>query len=224
MGNILMDLTIVSATQHNSSWFCSTPLGQSLKKINCKNKIFFENNRGLSEIYNEALSTINSGFILFVHDDVWIHDIFLEETLEEAFNNYDVIGVAGSRKVSLKQERIAWHICEREFWRGAVAHPIKNDAENRIAVNSFGPFGGEVLTIDGLFMAVNAEKIKLNNIKFDEKFKFDFYDMDFCLTCHKAGLKTGIAPIFIVHESHGEGILKDSYLETQKMFLERWKD
>jgi len=53
-------------------------------------------------------------------------------------------------------------------------------------------------------------------------FKFDFYDTDFSITAHSAGLNIGTAPITLHHCSHGNGILEESYDKTQEKFLAKW--
>jgi len=39
-----------------------------------------------------------AAFLLFVHDDVWLEDLFLADRILEGLTTYEVIGVAGNRR------------------------------------------------------------------------------------------------------------------------------
>ena len=231
-----MNFLIVSATPKDN--FDKTEIGDSIGHLNglkypphmFASSIFYKNKLGLPKVYNisvnESLKTnennshTETDAFIFVHHDVYIDDLRVFDKLATAFEEFDVVGIAGSRKVSMKQPVIAWHCSEREFWSGGCAHPQKDENGNtKIYYNSFGLFNQRVLTLDGVFLAVKR-KVFENGIRFDENFDFDFYDMAFCLNCHKAGYKLGTAPIFCIHQSHGSGIHKLSYLHAQQKFVE----
>lgn len=182
-----------------------------------------ENTRGLSTFYNTKIleSTEFPEYYVFIHDDVEIQDSFFIEKLIEGFKTYDIIGVAGSRKVSLKNKNIAWHLCERQYWRGAVTHPVKED-KTKLYVNSFGYSPDEVATVDGLFIAVHR-RVFDDGVRFNQNYDFDFYDMAFCMNARLKGFKIGVVPIHLVHYSHGDGITRLTYTETQEKFREEYR-
>jgi hypothetical protein len=65
--------------------------------------------------------------LLFIHDDVWIDDYFLADRIIAGLSCYDLIGVAGNRRLPnkhvgwlMKNERFEWDQSENRS--GAVAH------------------------------------------------------------------------------------------------------
>lgn len=67
----------------------------------------------------------------------------------------------------------------------------------------YGTIPGECVLLDGLFLAAKAGALRRADIRFDERFRFHFYDIDFCRTCHGAGLRLGTWPIAVTHASQG---------------------
>jgi len=198
---------------------------QKLKKLYPK-QIFYEfylNNKvGLSELYQGELNKKQKvDYLIFVHDDVQINDMFFIEKLEKGFKFNDVIGVAGSAKINMSGMRLAWHNSDRKFWRGGCYHPYKHDL-TQYYFNTFGPSGSKINVgcIDGLFIAVKLETCK-NKELFTKIFLWDFYDFAFSIKCHFEKLKICVMPLTLCHFSHGEGLLKDEYKETQKIFI-KW--
>lgn len=241
------NLFIVSCTKENEKEFYNkTPLGRSIKKINLidfdsiiDKYILYENTKGLSECYNEFLEFVYSRWIgkeenrylqdplyaLFVHDDVYLNDMFFMEKLEEGFDTFDILGIAGSSDFSLNRIPVCWHNCLREEWSGGCFHPKedKSDNMNEIYFTDFGSYNKSVAVIDGVFMAVNLSSLYRKKIFFDKQFTFDFYDLDFCLNCLTNNLKIGISPIILTHMSHGVGIRSERYKLLQDKFIEKWK-
>jgi GT2 family glycosyltransferase len=192
-------------------------------------KFFEKNTRGLSEVYNEAIEEFKDScdILLFAHDDLMIADLLFFEKMETAFNtlNYDVVGIAGTNNISLSNPirpeiPTAWHNSDKRGWSGFVEHPSENGTFN---TTYFGPTPREVVTLDGLFIAIRTSAIT-DKIRFDEQFKFHFYDMDFCFNAFKEQLILGVQDIFCRHNSRGEGIFDKSYREMEKIFLKKWKN
>lgn len=83
-----------------------SPLSASIMKLQerCRGvtrHIVYENQEGLSVVYNRFLNARDSkNLIVFVHDDVRIQDLFFVEKLDQAFDSFDVIGVAGNQRPS----------------------------------------------------------------------------------------------------------------------------
>ena len=51
-------------------------------------------------------------------------------------------------------------------------------------------------------------------LKWDEQFRFHFYDMDICAQAAKKGLKVGTAPILLTHGSVGASVAQPEFLEA----------
>lgn len=230
-------IALVSCTSKDESNFQQTLLGKSLKKHSCLRPIIFFNNKdGLSTCYNKGIQIAkDDGFtkILFVHDDVSLVDSFLLEKVDKGLTLFDIIGVAGSTSFELSRgldsqyKKIAWHLCApREHWTGSVEHPW-TDASGKISdlmtyTSYFGPTPRQCATIDGLLIAMNLNSVG-DKIKFDENFKFDFYDLSLCIRAHEAKLKVGTMNIHVMHGSHGKGILDPSYQTSQDLFLKLYR-
>ena len=217
---------IISCTKNNKVEFSKSPLGESITKHKqigniSDSIIYFNNTKGLSENYNDAIRKIKTDnpILIFCHDDVYLLDIFLKEKLIKAFKEYDVVGVAGSSYLSLKNERIAWHISPKNTWSGYVEHPYDKDQQY---MSYFGPTPKRVAVIDGLFIAVKLNTLIDNNIKFQEEFKFDGYDTSFCLECLKKDLNIGVVNIHTQHLSHGEGIKNNDYIIISNILKEKY--
>lgn len=189
--------------------------------------VFANNKRGLPEVYNTALyvhalvTHRHYRNVIFVHDDVAIQHPNFENIIQYQFDTgYSVVGLAGAVRAKIQKPAL-WHLMsDRAEWRGAVAHP---DEDGRTWMTSFGPTPSRVLLLDGLFLAVDLAKITGNGIRFDEQFKFHHYDLDFCLTCNKAGLNLTTAPIWVTHNSPGLRSLEDpAFVASQDLFLQKW--
>jgi GT2 family glycosyltransferase len=168
-----------------------------------KSKIFYENKKGLPFIYNSMLTEFNSDKnLIFVHDDVLIDDLFLEEKLNVAFEKYDIVGLAGTKKCDM-QKPPAWHLMsDREHFVGEVAH----SKDKNTWTTCFGSTNSRALLLDGLFLAVNTKKLLEKDLKFDERFDFHHYDITFCLRANEKKIKLGVAPIKVTHFGLGDSM------------------
>lgn len=205
-----MTISLVSATRMSEAEFWNySPLGQSLERIHFDKQnllISFANAQGLPFVYNKALSSSERGeLMVFIHDDVWIDDIFFQERLFEGLQEFDAIGVIGNRRCARLQP--SWAFPDRSLsW---------DDEDNLIGAIAHGdfPFGsvqkyrstrGACALIDGVMMAARCSKLDEHKIRFDERFRFHFYDVDFCRSLTSAGLRLGVYPISLTHQSAGQ--------------------
>jgi GT2 family glycosyltransferase len=227
-------IEFVTATRMTREAFWEkSALGRSLLRIDPSDherwvaRVAFENSRGLPEVFNERIRAAGEGDILaFVHDDVWIEDFFICDHLEEALHEFAVIGVAGNSRRIPRQP--AWHFArvatefiwdERANLRGAIAH----GPEPFGAVSRFGPTYEECELLDGVFMATRRDTLIGHEVLFDTRFKFDFYDMDFCRTARARGLRLGCWPIALTHQSAGL-FGSASWQAGYAAYLDKWKD
>lgn len=210
----------VVATQYNQTDFWEkSKIAIFLEKAGCSHiaKIEYENKNGLPEVYNSYLTVKNKGkFIIFVHDDVLIDDLFWMEKLDLAFEKYDIVGLAGSRKIDLSKPP-AWHLMSnREDHVGEVTH----SHEKQVWTTCFGPTNSRVLVMDGLFIAVNVDKLLSSNIRFDERFEFHHYDITFCLRANKNKLKMGVTNLRVVHFGLGDSMRTKEWENSANLFKE----
>lgn len=214
----------IVATQYNRNDFWDkSQIGLFLEKAGYTNscEIVYENNKGLPSVYNSFLTLANiDKKLIFVHDDVLIDDLFLEEKLNLAFEKYDIVGLAGATTCDLSAEVPAWHLMSsRDNHVGEVAH-----SNGKIVWTSiFGATNSRALIIDGLFIAVNTRRLFDTNTFFDEKFGFHHYDITFCLKANKNKLKIGVAPIKLTHFGLGDSMNSPEWNESAEIFKKFYK-
>jgi GT2 family glycosyltransferase len=178
------------------------------------------NGKSLTKIYNEALKESTNDIVLFCHDDIIFNTKRWGKKLLKHFSesDYSVLGLAGTRKLP---ESGSWwedinqplsnmvgivnHSQNGKTWESKYSEPV---LENIIPV----------VILDGLFFAVDKNKIKK---QFDEEVKgFHFYDIDFTFTNHLEGVKVGvITNIRITHKSIGQ--TNEQWEENRLEFIKR---
>jgi GT2 family glycosyltransferase len=225
-------IEFVSATRMTEKEFGeSSALGRSLARLGeaeagrWVTEVAFENRRGLSEVFNERIQARSEHDILvFVHDDVWIDDFFISDHLEEALHEFAVVGVAGNRRRVPRQP--AWAFTTLDFqWDervnlcGGIAHAPTPFG----TIARFGPTYVECELLDGVFVAARRSTLLEHGVLFDTRFKFHFYDLDFCRTARVKGLRLGCWPIALTHQSGG-AFDSPSWREGYAAYLEKWKD
>ena len=192
-------------------------------------KIVTDNKRGLPEVYNEYINENNKNkIVLFVHDDVEIHDLMLVEKLNQS--PWDITGLAGGSEFKITEQNL-WHLCtERTTHSGAVTHPsvtFENNQINKIpgqySVTNFGPSPKRCLVVDGLFIAVNIEAALTVDFKFDTRHEFHHYDIASCLLANSKKLKIGTYPISVLHHGVGDSYLTPEWTQSNKDFIKNWK-
>jgi GT2 family glycosyltransferase len=194
-------------------------LDKSGYKNNCS--VVYENKKGIPFVYNSFINDSNHNKILiFVHDDVLIEDLFWEEKLNNAFEKYDVVGLAGAKKCDLSRPS-AWHLMsDRQDHCGEVAH----SHEKNVWTTCFGPTNSRVLVMDGLFIAINTKKIIKAGLRFDERFDFHHSDITFCLKANKLKLKMGVVPIRVVHFGLGDSMNSKEWENSASKFKEYYEN
>ena len=205
-------LLIVAATRAAPNPFMeSMPLGRSMRRISFDRRIearpAFNNKSGLPAVYNRQIREENRDkMLLFVHDDVWLDDCFVYDRVEEALRIFDIVGLAGNTRRLPHQP--AWGFTtESPFVPEERRHlsGIVSDGEGPLGKPSrYGPTGLQCLSLDGVFLAARCATLLDSGVRFDERFTFDFYDLDFCRSAEAAKLRLGTWPIAITHASLGK--------------------
>jgi GT2 family glycosyltransferase len=217
---------IVSATRLSREQFATSPLGVSLARMERDTrllpKISYENRRGLSEIYNDRIASSDPADILvFIHDDVWIEDFFFTDRLLEGFKVFGLIGLAGNSRRQPGQ--YSWALSpqtdEPDFphLRGTLAHGEVSQGP----INFYGPNPADCELLDGVFLSARKASLAERKVSFDPQFDFHFYDLDFCRTARRAGLRLGVWPIAMTHQSGG-AYGSPSHKENGRRYFDKW--
>jgi len=222
--NSMVTFVVCTKGEYKDTLVCNSI--QRIKKITdmAVDEIVFAHNKdGLSYCYNKAISLIKSGYIVFVHDDVQIVDMYIIDKLIDNLAKFDIVGLAGSKTLSLDRSPICWHNCDRSNWRGFVEHLSKDSNGATTIMSTFGPSHGQCVVVDGLFLATRAEVFQSTPLlRFDEDFSFDFYDASLCVNAYMLKRSIGVCNIHVMHMSHGNGILNESYKIAEKLFYTKY--
>jgi hypothetical protein len=224
----LVKILIVSASKDKTFMWLDDLLflGKNNEKVVLMYKLYENNVQPLTTVYNDALNWSGPyayDFVMFLHADVKINDLhFFDKIIASKF---DLIGVAGATAIDLRKTPLSWYVGVRDAGdrRGMIFHDINGN----IQLDVYGPHrllqSSRCLCIDGVCMVMNRKALD-SSIRFDERFTYDFYDMDLSFDAtvnHK--LSIGIEPLLITHYSIGEGILNDSYKVAEKAFRDKWE-
>ena len=205
---------LVAATRlSDADFWAQSALGRCLKtptaRADVAVHIHYANRQGLPTIYNQHIQNCAaSDILLFVHDDVTFDDDNWPELVRAGLGHFDVIGVAGN--VRLQENQPAWLFKPMQterlalFWdhgflTGAIFHTVNKQRVKQL----YGHMPMPCAVLDGVFMAVDCAYLKRARVQFDEHFNFHFYDMDFCRSAGKAGLRMGTWPVTLTHLSAG---------------------
>ena len=110
---------------------------------------------------------------------------------------------------------------QRDEYRGIAAH---GDKLENMYVTSFGNTPANVQVLDGVFLMFRPKRLRESNARFDESFIWHHYDIDFSLTCNKQGVKLGVWPILIYHQSPGLRDINDpKWVKSNDYFKLKWK-
>jgi len=228
---VALKIRFVCATRVSADAFhAETALGRSLSHYKSYSfvelQLFARNSSGLPALYNQSLrdAAADPAILIFAHDDIHLCDFFWPNHLIEALSSFDVVGVAGNkRRVPCQSswafidDKFTWD--SPEHFSGIVAHGRGFPAK---IMNFFGFPNQEVKLLDGLLLAARSETLLAHEIFFDERFDFNFYDMDFCREVERKKLRMGTCTISVVHESGGN-FDTPNWHEGYRKYLEKWR-
>lgn len=164
---------------------------------------------GLAEHYNAAIDQLPpEALLVFVHDDVYLHDWFLIEQLQLGLQSFDVIGVVGCTTpapdqpgwpVQLDADGGVRMVMRQVDASGVINHFDPAQPQPEV----FGPTRQLVELLDGCFLACYRSTLVEHQLRFDPQFRFHCYDTDFCRSARAKGLRLGTWPLMLTHESAG---------------------
>lgn len=180
----------------------------------------YQNNNqySLAQVYNSGITESIYDIVVCCHNDIKLEKDWGKKLLSDFENNPDfgIIGKAGS--CYFPESGIYWENMAQTMVGQVYHYPV--GAKKWLSKYSEKlPFLIPVVTIDGLFISFDKEKIKH---KFDETIgKFHFYDHSFCLPNYLDGVKIGVTSSFeITHQSVGKP--NEEFFESKKKFLEKY--
>lgn len=221
---------VVATRSSFDNFFTGTALGRSLalyyRHGGIQVRVFEDNSAGLPSVYNQAIEEARAqpALMVFCHDDLHLCDFFWADRLQEGLRKFDIVGLAGN--VRRVPHQPGWAIVDEQFTldasenlSGTVGH---GDGFPSPSLSVFGPSGRPVKLLDGLLLACDSELLIKKGLRFDERFDFHFYDLDFCREAEQLGLSMGTWPISVVHESIGMPGTP-SWRAGYATYLDKWK-
>ncbi len=172
--------------------------------------------RSLAEAFNRILAVAAGEAVVLCHDDIEVLSPRLDLALARALERFDIVGVAGSDRVS--GPAVLW--TGHPHVHGWVSYPRGDAIE--VAPLSFrsGLLGG-MQALDGVFLAMRGSTARA--LRFDERTfdGFHFYDLDFTYGAHLAGHRLGVSTdILLLHAS--EGRFEQSWKRYAERFLGKY--
>lgn len=163
----------------------------------------------------------DNDIIVLCHDDIEIisHvEQFKKYISVSVLPNTGFVGVAGSTRFDKEIGGAWWSARNSRETRGFV---FQGEDLETATPNYFGP-AGQVVALDGCFLAIQYKKLRDIGISKPEGLSsdWDFYDIHLTIKSHFLGYNNYAVPIMIKHESPGimrEGWYRsrDEYLNTQ---------
>lgn len=224
-----MNIKMVVATRKSQqNFYTETATGRSLA-INrppfLEVRLFPDNTQGLPAVYNQAIreSLQETCTLVFAHDDLHILDYYWCSRLHEGLKHFDVLGLAGNKRRVPMQP--TWLHVDTHFTMdtpqnlsGVVGH---GDTFPPAHLSLFGTPRQPVKLLDGLLLAVECQTLASKDICFDERFKFHFYDLDFCRQAEIKAISCGTWDLALIHESKGN-FCTPEWIEAYETYIKKW--
>jgi len=175
--------------------------------------------KSLSEVYNEILDESQYDIVVLCHDDLEFDTNKWGDKLLKSFEKnpeYGILGLAGTK--FLDKSGQWWKVPHTMF--GIVNHKHEGKKWTSTYSKNLNDRIEETILVDGLFIAIDKNKIKH---KFDESIPgFHFYDLGFCLPNYLDGVKIGV--IFnnrVTHLSIGQ--TNEQWEINRQFFSEKYE-
>ena len=182
------------------------------------------NSKSLFSSYKGAFDKINpdpEDITIFCHDDIEIRespDNFVNK-LKESLSQPEVGFVGAAGTMELGPDAIWWDNTRWQYGkhRGEVIHL---DPKGKEYITSYGP-PGEVVTLDGLFLAAKRRVLDEIGLEKPEYFEgeWDFYDIHYTSQAFLKGFTNKVMSLHILHNSRGELVGRDSWHKNREAFI-----
>jgi tetratricopeptide (TPR) repeat protein len=215
-------------------FLAKSPLGRSLslyrafpKGQRIELRLFKENTEGLSSVYNIAIeeSREDPAILVFIHDDVHLSDYYWADHLLQGLSKFDIVGIAGNRRRAPRQA--SWMYLDDKFRRdddenlsGVLGHG--EGFPNLKQLSIYGEPCQECKLLDGVLLAARSSTLIERDLQFDPRFKFDFYDLDFCRQAEQRGLRMGTWALSVIHASAGK-LGSKAWRASYRDYLEKYE-
>lgn len=224
---------VCASTQRGDYFSRSTLLGRSLATFPAQAQprlcLAADNGgaaaRGLPEIYNQAIEALPPEAVLvFVHDDIYIHDWNLAEQLHLALSMFDVVGLVGCLQAQADQPGWCFRLDAQNrpvrLTELACSGTINHFDPHQVRPDYFGPAPRACELVDGALLAVRNRVLKASGLRFDPRFRFHCYDTDFCRSARALGLTVGTWPLACSHGSPGN--FSQQWVNDAQQWLQKW--
>jgi hypothetical protein len=162
--------------------------------------------KSLCEAYNRGGARARGDILIFCHDDIDIVHADFGERLLSHLARYDVVGVAGARKLV----NADWGHAGLPHVHGQIVHRPPGQADYLyFAAGLQAPVVEDIQALDGVFIAMHRkvwEAVRFDEATFDG---FHGYDIDFTYRAHLAGWRLAVPmDLLLIHFSTGGYDLK----------------
>jgi len=222
---------VVATRERRGDFLTKTATGRSLALYSypfVEVDIYPENTYGLPTCYNRSIekSKNDPAVLVFCHDDLLFLDFYWPQHIDNALKTFDIFGIVGNKRrvpnqfswAFTREEGDNFLFDARENLSGILGHGQAFPPEN---LSVFGMPGQEVKLLDGLLLACRSNLLWEYGLRFDERFKFHFYDLDFCREAELRGLRMGTWGLSLVHESKGDFTSK-SWAQARETYFKKW--
>ena len=160
-----------------------------------------------AKAYNEAIERAANDLIIFVHQDVFLPDVWLPQVqnslqyLERLDPNWGVLGCGG-----VTEGGQLWAHVYSTGW-GVIGKPFEHPMQVR--------------TLDEIVLILR----KSSGLRFDERLPhFHLYGTEICLAAAKRGLRCHSIPAFCIHNTDQTLILSKEFYECYQYIKHTWKN
>lgn len=174
--------------------------------------------RSMYDGYTRGFAQASGEIVVFSHDDICFAVPDFSARLANAMADSDLVGVAGTTRVSGPALLWAGH----PYLFGTITQKADSEPDYEFNIISLqGPRISNAQGLDGVFIV--ARRRLIETIGFDaERFTgFHFYDLDFSYRAHLAGARVTIASdLALIHKSRGS--FDDRWIEGQREFTAKF--
>ena len=178
--------------------------------------------KGLCAVYNELGKKANYNILCFIHEDILFDTEEWGKILSNVFNetHIGVLGIAGSKYKSAFCS--GWYTGNKEFDCANVLHRFSDHDEKIYLSPSGNSVVGEVVCIDGVFIACKKEVWEQTLFDEENLKGFHFYDLDFSLRAAQNFKVAVTYQIDIAHITFG-GDFGNNWIATAMLYHQQNK-